>query len=490
MNEIHEMIRAANVLLNDLFDNNQFLIATVVGAASVLVGYLLRTLPMKIGRFIFNQSITQMRVTNAGWNNMRTFVNLSRYLHEHCDRRLTRRYSAETQYDYDEGEHITHLAIGMGWHRVRFEGRSLFVHRAEMPDNHADSIKESIEIYALGRSNGIFARLLEQCKPAKAKGVQFHEWDTKAGEWRAVSSLKGRGLDSLALDRDVRDLLVREFTTFLEERETILSMGLPHKFTAILHGIPGSGKTSILRALAVDFELNLFSINLGSLLTVTELSKALNNVSQRSLVVMEDFDDSPWVKSRGNMDTIHKKPKSDDDAQLVDEDNAKRSREFEMLSFLTSDGQSAFFNLLDGIAPLDNVMIFMTTNKALDLDRALIRPGRIDCVIDIPPPSQSAVRDHLLTVWPELNQRDDMVWSSLPGCILYKIKRIALKDADKAAEMINYYGMNPDKAVDEQNGELAQLDRLRQIRKELLDAEADKKEETLDEVAPAASKAA
>ena len=56
--------------------------------------------------------------------------------------------------------------------------------------------------------------------------------------------------------------------------------------------------------------------------------------------------------------------------------------------------------------------------------------------------------------------------------------------------MINYYGMNPDKAVDEQNGELAQLDRLRQIRKELLDAEADKKEETLDEVAPAASKAA
>ena len=378
----------------------------------------------------------------------------------------------------------------MGWHRVRFEGRSLFVHRAEMPDNHADSIKESIEIYALGRSNGIFARLLEQCKPAKANGVQFHEWDTKAGEWRAVSSLKGRGLDSLALDRDVRDLLVREFTTFLEERETILSMGLPHKFTAILHGIPGSGKTSILRALAVDFELNLFSINLGSLLTVTELSKALNNVSQRSLVVMEDFDDSPWVKSRGNMDTIHKKPKSDDDAQLVDEDNAKRSREFEMLSFLTSDGQSAFFNLLDGIAPLDNVMIFMTTNKALDLDRALIRPGRIDCVIDIPPPSQSAVRDHLLTVWPELNQRDDMVWSSLPGCILYKIKRIALKDADKAAEMINYYGMNPDKAVDEQNGELAQLDRLRQIRKELLDAEADKKEETLDEVATAASKAA
>jgi hypothetical protein len=55
--------------------------------------------------------------------------------------------------------------------------------------------------------------------------------------------------------------------------------------------------------------------------------------------------------------------------------------------------------------------------------------------------------------------------------------------------MINYYGMNPDKAVDEQNGELAQLDRLRQIRKELLDAEADKQEETLDD-APAASKAA
>lgn len=490
MNEIHEMIRATNVLLNDLFDNNQFLIATVVGAASVLAGYLLRSLPMKIGKFIFNQSITQMRVTNAGWNNMRTFINLSRYLHEHCDRRLTRRYTAETIYDYDIGEHVTHLVIGMGWHRVEFEGRSLFVHRAELPENQGESIKESLEIYALGRSNGIFARLLEQCKPVVTKGVQFHEWDTKSGEWRAVSSLKGKGLDSLALDEDVRDLLVREFRTFLDERETILSMGLPHKFTAILHGIPGSGKTSILRALAVDFELNMFSINLGSLLTVTELSKALNNVSQRSLIVMEDFDDSPWVKSRGNMDTIHKKPKKDDEKlESADESRAK-SREFEMLSFLTSDGQSAFFNLLDGIAPLDNVMIFMTTNKALDLDRALIRPGRIDCVIDIPAPSTAAVRNHLLTVWPELAQRDDMVWSSLPGCIIYKIKRIALKDVDKAAEMINYYGENPDKAVDEQNGELEQLDRLRQIRKELLEAEAESKVETVGEDAPAPSKAA
>lgn len=175
---------------------------------------------------------------------------------------------------------------------------------------------------------------------------------------------QGRGLDSLALDRDVRDLLVREFTTFLEERETILSMGLPHKFTAILHGIRVQVRRRFCVRWPLTSELNLFSINLDSLLTVTELSKALNNVSQRSLVVMEDFDDSPWVKSRGNMDTIHKKPKSDDDAQLVDEDNAKRSREFEMLSFLTSDGQSAFFNLLDGIAPLDNVMIFMTTNKS------------------------------------------------------------------------------------------------------------------------------
>ena len=47
---------------------------------------------------------------------------------------------------------------------------------------------------------------------------------------------------------------------------------------------------------------------------------------------------------------------------------------------------------LDGFQPLDNVSIIAATNRPDILDKALMRPGRFDRIIEIPPPNSEGIR--------------------------------------------------------------------------------------------------
>jgi chaperone BCS1 len=44
---------------------------------------------------------------------------------------------------------------------------------------------------------------------------------------------------------------------------------------------------------------------------------------------------------------------------------------------------SGLLNAIDGVIPLDDVLIIITTNHIEKLDQALLRPGRIDVVKEI-----------------------------------------------------------------------------------------------------------
>ncbi len=67
------------------------------------------------------------------------------------------------------------------------------------------------------------------------------------------------------------------------------SIGIPYRRGYLLHGPPGSGKSSFIQALAGQLEYNICILNLSERgLTVDKLNHLFANAPERSIVLLED----------------------------------------------------------------------------------------------------------------------------------------------------------------------------------------------------------
>lgn len=133
--------------------------------------------------------------------------------------------------------------------------------------------------------------------------------------------------------------------------DAVVVAGIPYRRGYLLHGPPGSGKSSFIQALAGHIEYNICVLNLAERgLTDDKLNHLLANAPERSIILLEDIDSA-----------FAGREASGEGGPRV------------MVTF------SGLLNALDGVASAANQrIVFMTTNHLDRLDPALIRPGRVD----------------------------------------------------------------------------------------------------------------
>ena len=174
-------------------------------------------------------------------------------------------------------------------------------------------------------------------RPQTSSWVQFGE------------SQKRKSLDSVVLDNGVKERIVSDVKNFLQIRDWYHDRGIPCRRGYLLHGPPGTGKTSFIRALAGELNYDLATLNVAERgMTDDRLLVLLSVLPKRTMVVLEDADT-----------TLAK--------QHTDVDGYQGSR----VSY------SGLLNALDGLVTSER-LLFMTTNHPERLDGAMIRPGRID----------------------------------------------------------------------------------------------------------------
>ena len=162
------------------------------------------------------------------------------------------------------------------------------------------------------------------------------------GCWGILSKIAKRSNKTLFLDIDL-DELFSHIQTFFDDEDDYIQHGVPFKMNFLFHGIPGTGKTSLIYTIASHFNLDISFLNITKDLDDNTFTRAITNLPENSILVLEDID-----------------------ALFIDRDSKCN------VSF------STVLNVLDGMIKKHKLLTFLTTNYKDKLDSALKRSGRVD----------------------------------------------------------------------------------------------------------------
>jgi hypothetical protein len=240
----------------------------------------------------------------------------------------------------------------------------------------------------LANKLGTHRYFFDQVVQTKVKGSMQNALPTTHLLYSKAKFTTNRTFDNVFFEE--REHVKGRTKFFLEHREWYDRKGIPYTLGFMFHGPPGTGKTSCVKAIANEGRRHIINVQLSEIKTKAQLQHLFFNdelhvynglntekytipVSER-LYVIEDIDamgDAVLRREWKKPTPVSQKPKSDEDAWL---DRQKESEQETLdLSFL--------LNLLDGTLEASGRILIVTTNFPERLDRALIRPGRIDMIL-------------------------------------------------------------------------------------------------------------
>lgn len=292
-----------------------------------------------------------------------------------------------------------------------------------LPDEYASAPEgdEPLVIMCLGRSVNPIKRFLDTCRDfaekqrrafttVRASKDKYHHesWDTTI--LRPI-----RPLETVHFDETTKAELVADIKNYLDPatRKFYTNRGIPYRRGYLLHGPPGTGKTSLSLALAGAFELDLYLLHLPSVQEDRELEKLFTALPPRCIVLVEDID-AVGIKRRPETVIEEEEEESDDDDK----------RAFQP-SRCTLSG---LLNVLDGVASQEGRIVLMTSNFAEKLDKALVRPGRIDSMIFLGNISKRSAELMFLRMYAsDPTQTTSMTGVNLEG----ELEKLALKFSEQ-----------------------------------------------------------
>lgn len=192
--------------------------------------------------------------------------------------------------------------------------------------------------------------LVERVTPEKP--VQRLYIGRRWGEWNRGGILPDRPLHTVILPPQVMDGAIEALGAFLDDEDRHIHLGIPWHFGMLFHGEPGTGKTSLARALAQRFGLDVYYLPLSDIESDQALMTLLSSVPGRSMLLIEDID------------VTHAATERSDERYRV--------------------SMSGLLNSLDGVVTPEGLVTVMTTNHHESLDAAISRPGRVDYCAEIP----------------------------------------------------------------------------------------------------------
>jgi predicted AAA+ superfamily ATPase len=283
-----------------------------------------------------------------------------------------------SRYDHDleDGERSFEFELGEGVHPVWYEDSLLSVGvSVSVSDGiktvmsyercNLKTVSKQISIAGIKNSEQM-SRLLSEASKYVASLLKVEEgkrrrvvnfvFDTESRSFVRLGYLQSRDKSSLFMKENEKDALFGMVGDFLDSMADYERCSVPYKLNLLLHGVPGSGKTSVIKTLASHFSLNMAIIPFSPKLTDDMLAQALTNARKMGcrLIALED------------VDCIFEKGRKPNDAAAAS---------------LTLSG---LLNCMDGIlrGSANGLIMLLTANLVSEIDEAVLRTARVDYALE------------------------------------------------------------------------------------------------------------
>lgn len=255
------------------------------------------------------------------------------------------------------------LIPGPGKHILRYKNTFLMVNRVRETksiDFQMGKPWETVTLTTLYSQRQIFEDLFVETHRLAQQSTEGKTivYTSRSTNWeRFGEPRRKRSIESVILDKGIKERILTDVQDFLDSSKWYYDRGIPYRRGYLLHGPPGSGKSSFIQALAGHLDYNIAILNLSERgLTDDRLNHLLTIIPKRTIVLLEDAD-AAYSNRRTQTDV----------------DGYRGAN----VTF------SGLLNALDGVASAEERVLFLTTNHISRLDSALIRPGRIDMTVRI-----------------------------------------------------------------------------------------------------------
>lgn len=284
-----------------------------------------------------------------------------------------RRFYAQVEYDTSGASTSTSclLTPWIGKHEWDYNGEKISIEITE--EGEPRSIATCLEYFhrikvshaSLDVLSKFVAEALVFTKPIQKQQIKIY-FSRSKGYWEHFNNIYAQPIDKIYMDEAVKKSIIQKIDSFIESKQRYITYGRSYKLNFLLTGVPGAGKTSTVKAIALKYDRPVYVLSFTKDLTDETLVSLMAEVKDNSIILLEDID-----------------------AFFVDRESKKDTN----VSF------SALLNIMDGTMMKGNgTMMFLTANNPERLDPALTRAGRIDHIIKYDFPRQHEVKEAFMDI--------------------------------------------------------------------------------------------